>query len=180
MPDAPPVSVRETLFSPEEIGARVRELVARISHDYADGPALVLVGVLKGSFIFLADLARALTVPHGVEFIALSSYDLGAVSGEVRLEMDVRHTLEGRAVLVVEDIIDSGRTLDYLVHLLRAHHPASIRTCTLLRREHLSDSHPVDYVGFDIPREPWVVGYGLDYAEQHRTLPYIGVIDVPG
>lgn len=178
MSHRPVIPVSRTLVSTEAIQARVTALAAEISQDYRDAPAFVLVGVLKGAFIFLADLARQLIIPHEVEFIALSSYDLGTTSGEVRLELDVRHRLDGKAVLLVEDIIDSGRTLRYLVRLFEAHGADSVRTCALLRRRHLADDEPVDYVGFDIPDDPWVVGYGLDYAEQHRTLPYVGVVDV--
>ncbi len=117
-------------------------------------------------------------MPHRVEFIALSSYDMGSVSGEVRLVMDVRHTLEHRHVLVIEDIVDSGRTLHYLIELLRARNPASVRTCSLARRKGRDLEIDLDYVGFEIPDE-WVVGYGLDYAERYRTLPYIGIIEPP-
>lgn len=178
MSPPPPVAVREILLPADTIQTRVSALAAEISADYRDGAPFVLVGVLKGAFIFLADLARQLTVPHEIEFIALSSYDLGAASGEVRLELDVRHRLDGKAVLIVEDIIDSGRTLRYLIRLFEAHGTDSVRTCALLRRKSLAAGPPIDYVGFDIPDEPWVVGYGLDYAEQHRTLPYVGVVDV--
>ena len=164
------------LFTEEAIRERVAELAREISRDYAGKGELVLIGVLKGAFIFLADLARQLTIPRQIEFLALSSYDMGTVSGEVRLVMDVRHTLEDKHILVVEDIVDTGRTLHYLTELLRARKPASIRACALLRREAHAQGPPLDYVGFDVP-DFWVVGYGLDYAEQHRTLPYIGVVE---
>jgi len=138
----------------------------------------VLVGVLKGAFILLADLARQLTIPHSVEFIAVSSYgEKGSDSGAVRLLMDVREDIAGRHVLVVEDILDTGHTLDYLTALLRARHPASLRTCVLVRKkDRVEIDVPIDYLGFEIP-DVWVVGYGLDFAEQNRTLPYIGVIE---
>ncbi len=151
------------------------ELAARIDADYAGAGELVLIGVLKGSFIFLADLARRLTISHRVEFIAVSSYGdrETADPGAVRLLMDVRHDIADCHVLVVEDIIDTGYTLSYLLRLLEARHPASLRACTLLRKpERKQVDVPVAYLGFDIP-DVWVVGYGLDYAERHRTLPDI-------
>jgi hypoxanthine phosphoribosyltransferase len=137
----------------------------------------VLIGVLKGSFIFLADLSRALTIPRTIEFIAVSSYGSGSrSSGAVRLVMDVRGNIEGKHVLVVEDIVDTGHTLKYLIGMLESHRPASVKTCALVRKaERAEVDVDVDYLGFDIGDE-WVVGYGLDYAEQNRTLPYIGVV----
>ena len=165
------------LLSEAQIAERVHELAARISADYRGTDGIVLVGVLKGSFIFLADLARALTIPRTIEFIAVSSYATGSVSsGAVRLIMDVRGNIENRDVLIVEDIVDSGHTLKYLLRIIRSHGPASIRTCTLLHKTESAevDVEP-DYVGFSIGDE-WVVGYGLDYAERDRTLPYIGII----
>jgi hypoxanthine phosphoribosyltransferase len=157
------------------IRTRVRELAARIDDDYADTDLLVLVGVLKGSFIFLADLARLLTVPRRIEFIAVSSY--GARESEhaesVRLLMDVRHDVGGEDVLLVEDIVDTGHTVAYLQRLLEARTPASLKTCSLLHKPERTEEHVrIDYLGFSIP-DVWVVGYGLDYAERHRTLPYI-------
>jgi hypoxanthine phosphoribosyltransferase len=159
----------QTLISEELIAARVGELAATISEDYRDSGELVLIGVLKGSFIFLADLARRLTIPHRVEFIAVSSYgdEEKTDPGAVRL---LKH------VLMVEDIVDTGHTLAYLLKLLKARDPASLRSCTLLRKP---DRREVDvdvaYLGFDIP-DVWVVGYGLDFAERHRTLSSICVI----
>ena len=166
-----------TLVSEEEIQKRVDEISKRINSDYKGKGSLVLVGVLKGAFIFLADLSRRLAIPHSIEFIAVSSYGKqGADSGAVRLLMDVREDLEGKHVMVVEDILDTGHTLDYLMTLLQARNPASLSTCVLVRKtERMQVDVPVDYLGFDIP-DVWVVGYGLDFAEQHRTLPYIGVV----
>lgn len=166
------------LISEEDIRAKVGELAARISADYAGRDDLVLIGVLKGSFIFLADLARRLTVPHSVDFIALSTYANGtSTSGAVRLIMDVRRSVTGRHVLVVEDIVDTGYTLRYLLRTLEARQPASLRTCALVRKPDRREVDvTVDYLGFDIP-DVWVVGYGLDYADHHRTLPYVGTID---
>jgi hypoxanthine phosphoribosyltransferase len=164
------------LISEQDIRTRVSELARDINRDYADKGELILVGVLKGAFIFLADLARQLTLPRLIEFIALSSYEEGSVSGAVRLVMDVRRSVERKHVLVVEDIVDTGRTIHYLIELLKARDPASIRTCALVRKKSRHEVEvQLDYLGFDIP-DVWVVGYGLDYAEQHRTLPYIGVV----
>ncbi|HXF94569.1 MAG TPA: hypoxanthine phosphoribosyltransferase [Gemmatimonadales bacterium] len=168
----------EVLIPEAAIARRVDELARQISADYAAAGELLLVGVLRGAFIFLADLARRLTVPHRVDFIALSRYEQGASGGEVRLVMDLRAPVAGRHVLVVEDIVDRGRTLAYLVRILRARGPASLKTCALTRKPgRLEVDVTLDYVGFDIP-DRWVVGYGLDYADRWRTLPYIGVVDV--
>ncbi|MDJ0954069.1 MAG: hypoxanthine phosphoribosyltransferase [Acidimicrobiia bacterium] len=164
------------LLSAEQISNRVDELAAEIDEAYADTEMLVLIGVLKGSFIFLSDLARRLHVPHRVEFIAVSSY--GAKESEhadpVRLIMDVRHGIDGHDVLLVEDIVDTGHTLAYLKRLFAAHEPKTLGTCALLHKPDRTEQEvEVDYLGFTIP-DVWVVGYGLDYAERHRTLPYIG------
>ncbi|MDX1508047.1 MAG: hypoxanthine phosphoribosyltransferase [Woeseiaceae bacterium] len=165
------------LISEDDIRIRVGELAAQISADYADKGDIVLVGVLKGAFIFLADLARRLTIPRTIEFIAVSSYESGSVStGAVRLVMDVRSNIEGRHVLIVEDIVDTGHTLKYLIGILKSRRPATIRTCTLVHKAESAEVDvEIDYTGFSIGNE-WVVGYGLDYAEQDRTLPYIGVV----
>ncbi len=166
------------LVSEEAIARRVGELAAEISRDHAGVDDLVLVGVLKGAFIFLADLARKLTVPRTVEFLAVSSYGAGSRStGEVRLILDVRSELAGKHVLVVEDIVDTGHTLDYLLRLLRARGAASVEACVLVRKPDRAEV-PVQirYLGFDIP-DRWVVGYGLDLGEQGRTLPYIGWVE---
>jgi len=167
------------LISVERIDDRLTELAAQIDQDYAGAERLVLIGVLKGSFIFLADLARRLTIPHRVEFIAVSSYGdrESDVAESVRLLMDVRHAIMGEHVLLIEDIVDTGQTIAYLRRLLGARRPASLRLCTLLHKPDRTEAEVViDYLGFTIP-DVWVVGYGLDYAEQYRTLPYIGEID---
>ena len=162
------------LISEANIQKRVTELAEQISADYADNGDVVLIGVLKGAFIFLADLSRQLTIPRTIEFIAVSSYGAGSDSGAVRLVMDVRGNIEGRHVLIIEDIVDTGHTLTYLIGMLKSHGPASIRTCALLHKvERAEVDVEIDYVGFGIGDE-WVVGYGLDYAEKNRTLPYIG------
>lgn len=169
--DRPP-----TLFSEAEIQSRVLELATKIDGDYSDAGTLVLIGVLKGSFIFLADLARKLAIPHRVEFIAVSSYGdrESEVADSVRLLMDVRHPIDGQNVLIVEDIVDTGHTLAYLIRLLEARNPASLTTCTLLHKPDRTEQEvAIGYLGFTIP-DVWVVGYGLDYAERYRTLPYIG------
>jgi hypoxanthine phosphoribosyltransferase len=171
------MSLPVVLISEEEIQTRVAELATEISGDYADVDDLVLIGVLKGAFIFLADLSRCLTIPRTIEFIAVSSYEGGSKSsGAVRLVLDVRGNIEGKHVLIIEDIVDTGHTLQYLMGILDSHGPASVKTCALVRKKERAEVEvEVDYLGFDIGDE-WVVGYGLDYAEQHRTLPYIGVI----
>lgn len=167
----------EVLISEEEIQARVLTLANEISADYKDVNDLVLVGVLKGSFIFLADLSRRLSIPRTIEFIAVSSYGNGSVSsGAVRLVMDVRGNIEGKHVLIVEDIVDTGHTLKYLIGMMKSHRPASVKSAALVRKADSAEVEvTIDYLGFDIGDE-WVVGYGLDFAEQNRTLPYIGFI----
>lgn len=167
----------EVLITEEEIRRRVADFAEQISRDYAGKGELVLVGVLKGAFILLADLSRQLTIPHRVEFMAISSYgDTSVSTGAVRLIMDLRGDIEGKHVLIVEDIVDTGYTLHYLVSLLKTRRPASLRTCALVRKsERAKVDVDIDYLGFDIP-DAWVVGYGLDFAEQHRTLPYIGIL----
>ena len=169
--------IERVLISETEIQTQVSQLAARISTDYADDGQLIVIGILKGAYIFLADLTRRLTVPHRVDFMALSSYGQTATTtGAVRIIMDLRVDIEGRHVLVVEDIIDSGYTLHYLLEVLRTRNPASLRSCVLLSKpdRRMVDVR-VDYLGFEIP-DVWVVGYGLDYAELHRTLPYIGAL----
>ncbi len=168
----------QILLSTQAIQEKVSALAEQISRDYAGVESLLLVGVLKGAFIFLADLSRRLTVPHSVEFIALSSYrDATPATGEVRLLMDLRQSIAGKHVLVVEDIVDTGRTLEYLLRLLAARQPASLKACTLVHKpERRKVDVPIDYAGFAIP-DKWVVGYGLDWADQFRTLPYIGFVE---
>lgn len=165
-----------TLISEEDVSARIDELAGQINTDYAHTDMLVLVGVLKGSFIFLADLARRLSVPHRIEFLAVSSY--GAKESEhsdtVRLLMDLRHDIRDQDVLLVEDIVDTGQTLDYLLRMMDTHKPSSLAVCTLLHKpDRTVGQVDIRYLGFTIP-DVWVVGFGLDYAEQWRTLPYIG------
>jgi hypoxanthine phosphoribosyltransferase len=164
------------LVSEAEIDRRVDELAAAISADHAAADEVLLVGVLRGAFIFLADLARRITVPVRVDFIALSSYQ-GTTSGDVRLVLDLRESIRGRHVVVVEDIVDTGNTLSYLLRTLAAREPASLRTCVLTRKPDDAElDFEIDYLGFDLP-DAWVVGYGLDLADRYRALPYIGIVD---
>ncbi|UCC65858.1 MAG: hypoxanthine phosphoribosyltransferase [Anaerolineae bacterium] len=169
--------IERVLISETEIQTQVSRLASQISADYADDGQLVVVGILKGAYIFLSDLTRRLTVPHRVDFMALSSYgQTTTATGAVRIIMDLRVNIEGRHVLLVEDIIDSGYTLHYLLEVLRTRNPASLRSCVLLSKpDRRKVDVTVDYLGFEIP-DVWVVGYGLDYAELHRTLPYIGAL----
>ena len=172
MPNLHPDLAR-VLIPVEEIQARVSELARKISADYQNVDQLYLIGVLKGAFIFLADLTRQLDIPHLVDFMALSSYGKTTVSGAVRIVMDLREPIEGQHVLIVEDIVDSGQTLSYLYRILKGRNPASLHTCVLLQKKRDSLDVPIDYLGFEIP-DVWVVGYGLDFADKYRTLPYIG------
>lgn len=169
--------VGRTLASKETLEDTIRRLAAQISQDYA-GKEVLLIGILKGAFIFLADLARHLTIPHTVDFMSLSSYGATATtSGEVRIIMDLRTFIRGKHAIIVEDIIDTGHTLLYLQQLLGARQPASLRTCVLLSKpDRRKVTVPIDYLGLEIP-DDWVVGYGLDYAERYRTLPYIAVLE---
>ncbi|HIW74885.1 MAG TPA: hypoxanthine phosphoribosyltransferase [Firmicutes bacterium] len=164
------------LFSEERLAEIVKEIGKRISKDY-EGRNLVMISVLKGSLIFMADLMRAVTIPCSIDFLSVSSYGSGTTTtGEVRILKDLDTSLEGKDVLVVEDILDSGVTLSFLLKNLRARHPESIRLCTLLDKPERRrvDIRP-DYVGAQVPDE-FIVGYGLDYAEKYRNLPYIGVL----
>lgn len=174
-----PDSVDYVLLEEAVIQQRVQELADQISADYAGirNEDFILIGVLKGAFIFMADLSRRLTVPHRVDFIALSTYaDTTQTTGAVRLIMDTRVDVAGRHVLLVEDILDTGYTLAYLQRLFAARAAASVRTCVLLSKpeRHKVQVH-VDYLGFTIP-DVWVVGYGLDFADRFRTLPYIAAL----
>lgn len=168
----PSYDVSQVLLSTDQIQNRVEELARQISRDYEKSEPFLLIGILRGAFIFLADLTRRLSVPHAVDFMALSSYGPNTSRGEVRTLMDLRDPIAGKHVLIVEDIIDSGHTLAYLHRLLQTRQPASLRTCVMVRKQRPGPHVPVDYLGFEIP-DVWVVGYGLDYADQHRTLPHI-------
>ena len=168
--------IAEVLFSEQEIQDKIAELAKSIDEDYR-GKELLLVGVLKGAVMVMADLARALETPVSMEFMAVSSYGSStSSSGVVRILKDLDREIEGRHVLVVEDIIDSGLTLNWLLRNMRSRNPASVEVCALLRKpEAAKVDVPVKYVGFDIPAE-FVVGYGLDYAERYRDLPFVGLL----
>jgi hypoxanthine phosphoribosyltransferase len=170
-------AVAETLIDAETLQERIRELGEEISRDY-EGRDLLLVGVLKGAVFFMADLMRELTVPCEIDFMAISSYGAQTdSSGVVRILKDLDLNIAGRHVLVVEDIIDSGLTLSYLMRNLKARKPASLEICALLTKpERREIDVPVRYVGFEIPNK-FVIGYGLDFAERYRNLPYVGVLD---
>lgn len=166
--------LKRVLIDAATIERRVGEMARQVSDDFAGVDQLIVIGILKGSFIFLADLCRRLTVAHRVDFIALSSYSGGATTtGVVRMVMDLKTNIEGRQVLIVEDIVDSGHTLDYLLRNLATRNPATLRSCVLLSKPQRRQVEvKVDYLGFEIP-DVWVVGYGLDFADTYRTLPYI-------
>ena len=172
------MSLEETkvLISEESIRRRVGRLGRRISRDYAQVENLHLVGVLRGSFIFLADLSRTLTIPRSVDFLAMASYETtGVTKGSARLITDLRTDIAGMHVLVVEDIVDTGDTLDCLMSLLASRGPASLKCCALLSKPACRRKEArIDYLGFEIP-DVWVVGYGLDDRERYRALPYIGI-----
>jgi hypoxanthine phosphoribosyltransferase len=171
-----PGAIGEALVTQGELEIRVRELGAEISRDY-DGKDLFLVGVLKGAVFFLSDLMRAIEVPCEVDFMAVASYGSSTdSSGVVRILKDLDATIEGKDVLIVEDIIDSGLTLSYLLRTLRAREPRSLEVCALLTKpERREVDLPIRYTGFEIPNK-FVIGYGLDHAERYRNLPYVAVL----
>ncbi|HWZ51408.1 MAG TPA: hypoxanthine phosphoribosyltransferase [Granulicella sp.] len=172
-PAFPPAASMEVLFSEDQIAERVRAIGAQISADYA-GVSIVLIGVLKGAAIFLADLARAIAVDNTFDFVAVSSYGRAKVSsGAVRLIKDIDNPIEGKHVILVEDILDTGLTLTYLRGLMLQHKPASLKIATCLDKpERRLVPIEADYVGFQIPNQ-FVVGYGMDYAERYRGVPDI-------
>ena len=168
----------KVLISEEEVDARIRELGEKTSKEY-EGKQIHLICVLKGGVFFMCELAKRITVPVSMDFMCVGSYGDGTKSsGVVRLAKDLDESIENKEVLIVEDIIDSGNTLYYLMDVLRQRKPASLRLCTLLDKpdRRVKDVH-VDWTGFEIPDE-FVVGYGLDYAQKYRNLPYIGVVEV--
>ena len=168
----------KVLITEEEVDARIRELGEKISKEY-EGKQIHLICVLKGGVFFMCELAKRITVPVSMDFMCVGSYGDGTKSsGVVRLAKDMDESIENKEVLIVEDIIDSGNTLYYLMDVLRQRKPASLRLCTLLDKpdRRVKDVH-VDWTGFEIPDE-FVVGYGLDYAQKYRNLPYIGVVEV--
>ena len=169
-------AVGEVLIDKESLSARIAELGAEISTDYG-GRDLLLIGVLKGAVFFMADLMRKLTIPCEVDFMAISSYGASTdSSGVVRILKDLDINIEGRDVLVVEDIIDSGLTLSYLMRNLESREPATLEVCALLTKPDRREMEvPVRYVGFEIPNR-FVIGYGLDFGERYRNLPYVAVL----
>jgi hypoxanthine phosphoribosyltransferase len=173
-------AIGEILVQPDELSARVRELGKQISADYA-GRDLLLVGVLKGAVFFLSDLMRHIDVTCEVDFMAVASYGSSTdSSGVVRILKDLDIPIEGREVLIVEDIVDSGLTLSYLLRTLRARNPKSLEVCALLTKpERRKVDLPIRYVGFEIPNR-FAIGYGLDHAEKFRNLPYVAVLADPG
>lgn len=178
--------IKEVLFTSEQLQARVAELGEQITRDYAQrameptkngAPALLVVSVLRGAAIYMSDLVRHINLPLEMDYMAVSSYGAGVKSsGVVRIIKDLSSDIEGRHVLIAEDILDSGLTLKYLMRVLESRHPASIEIATLLHKKNREQAHiDCSYVGFDCPDE-FIVGYGLDYAEKYRNLPYIGVL----
>ena len=168
--------IEKILFQEEELKQRVKELGAQITEDYK-GKEIILITVLRGSYIFMADLSRAINCPCIIDFMSVSSYGKGTTSsGQVQITKDLSENIAGRDVIVVEDILDSGNTLSYLLEILEARKPASVRLCTLLDKpERRVRKIQADYSGFTIP-DAFVVGYGLDYAEKYRNLPYVGIL----
>ena len=168
--------IQEVLFSEEQLRNKVQEIGKQIEKDYA-GQEIMLIGVLRGSFVFMADLARAIDLPCTLDFMSVSSYGKGTKSsGQVQITKDLSEDITGCNVIVVEDSLDSGNTLSYLLKILEHRHPASIKLCALLDKPERRKKHvDLHYSGFTIP-DAFVVGYGLDYAEQYRNLPYIGIL----
>lgn len=169
--------IDHVLIDQESLNKRTAEMAAQLEADYSEAEDLLLICVLKGGYVFLSDLSRALKRPHSLDFMGVSSYGSGTVSsGAVQIIMDLKQPLQGRHVLIVEDIIDSGHTLSYLRQNLLARQPASLKICSLLNKPSRREANvPVDYIGFDIPDE-FVVGYGLDFDELYRNLPFIAVL----
>ena len=168
--------IQEILFTEEQLKKRVEELARQIENDYAE-KEVMFIGILRGSFVFLADLCRAVDLPCTLDFMSVSSYGTGTTSsGQIQIIKDLSEDITGRHVIVVEDILDSGNTLSYLFQLLKARNPASLKLVTLLDKpSRRTKPIQADYVGFTVPDE-FVVGYGLDYDELYRNLPYIGVL----
>ena len=169
--------VKEILITEEQLSARIKELGAEITKDYKDSDDLLVIGILKGSVVFLADLIRNIDIHTKIDFMTVSSYGMGAEStGKITIKKDLDTNIEGKDVLIAEDIIDSGITLSNLTKLLKERNPKSIKICALLNKlERREADIDVDYIGFDIPNE-FIVGYGLDYAEKYRNLPSIGIL----
>lgn len=179
MPQSHKKLLKEVLIDEETLRNRVVELGQTITRDYADCKDLLLICILKGGVMFLCDLARHIDIPHSMDFMAASSYGIGArnSTGTVRIDMDITSHIQDRHVLIVEDIIDSGYTLHFVMQTLQARKPASLKLCTLLNKASRREVDiTVDYVGFEIENK-FVFGYGLDLDEKYRNLPFIGVVD---
>jgi len=177
--------VSPVLYSEEDIQRRVKELARRITVDYTSGDAakdsegrpLLLVCILRGALMFMADLARSMPMAVEYDLISVSSYGNGTVAGAVRLVKDLERPIEGRDVMIIEDIIDTGYTIEYLMRTLQARQPASVRVCTLVDKSARRETEiVVDYVGFPMEEDAFIVGYGMDYAELYRNLPFIGTL----
>jgi hypoxanthine phosphoribosyltransferase len=177
--------IERVVYSEDEISRRVRELAGQISHEYSAGGRaadrrgrpLLLVCILRGALVFMADLARQMTIPVEYDLISVSSYGNGTAPGAVRLVKDLERPIEGRDVLIVEDIIDTGYTIEYLRRNLESRDPASVGVCTLVDKAARREIETrVDYIGFELAEDAFVVGYGMDYAELYRNLPFIGVL----
>ncbi|MEP2530528.1 hypoxanthine phosphoribosyltransferase [Shimia sp.] len=175
MPERP--YVIDQMISAKSIAARIEELCSEISQEYADTDKLIVVGLLRGSFVFIADLVRELDLPVEVDFLEASSYGNAMESSrEVRILKDLRGEIEGRDILVVEDIVDTGHTLTHVLHLLQSRHPAKLKSIALLDKPSRREADiKADWIGFSIPDE-FVVGYGIDFAQRNRNLPFIGKV----
>lgn len=168
--------IKSVLFTPEQIREGVQRVADEINRDYA-GKELYAIGILKGAIVFYADLVRAIKVPVSFDFMAASSYGKNSTSsGAVKILKDLDFSIEGKHVLIIEDIVDSGLTLSYLLNNMKSRHPASVKLCAFLNKPDRREVDvKVDYLGFDVPNE-FLVGYGLDYASKYRNLPYIGIL----
>lgn len=172
--------LKEILIDENTLQTRVKQLGAMISSDYNDCDDLLLICILKGGVMFLTDLTRHISVPHEIDFMAVSSYGKGLreTSGKVRIDMDLTAEVTGKHLLIVEDIIDSGHTLQFVIQMLQARQPASVRLCTLLNKASRRQIEiSIDYIGFEI-EDKFVFGYGLDLDEKFRNLPFVGVVDL--
>ncbi len=171
--------IAEILINEEELQKRIKELGAQISLDYA-GQDLLLICILRGGIVFIVDLMRRITIPHAIDFMALSSYGVGGrnFSGNIRMSLDLQTNIENKNVLLVEDIVDSGHTLSHVLEMLQTRHPKSLRVCALMdKSERREVPVPIDYRGFTIPNK-FVFGYGLDLDEYYRNLPFVAVVDL--
>lgn len=168
--------IEKVLIDPERLHKRIKELGEQLTRDY-NGKDLVCICILKGAFMFTADLTKHVALPLTTEFMAVSSYGNETFSsGTVKILLDLKRDISGKHVLIIEDIVDTGLTMKYLMGILTQRAPASIKICTLLEKKNHNNVVPLDYVGFTVPHDAFVIGYGLDYAEKYRNLNYIGII----